>query len=258
MTLTKIFIFSFLFLLSSSLYAEEGFPGRDKYPDVPYVSLNDLHAGYLNNEYVIIDARSIFEYKVIKIKGAINAPLSQNDFFAKVNKLAKTTGKPLVFYCNGRRCMKSYKAAIASKLANVFVFDAGIFEWTVAHPNDAVLLGKSPVDPNDLIAKSKLKEHFLPIKEFESHIKGSVLIDVRDLKQRRGSGLFLLADKSVPLDNKRKLTRYLNKALNENKTLLAYDNTGKQVRWLQYHLEDMGITDYYFMKGGAKLYAFGE
>jgi len=154
--------------------------------------------------------------------------------------------------------MKSFKAAKKSKLMNILVFDAGVFEWSVAHPDYSVLLGKSPMDPNDIISKNKLKEHIVPLKEFESKIKGSVLIDVRAQNERRGNGLFLLADKSVPLDNKKKLERYLNKALTTDKTLLAYDNSGKEVRWLQYYLEEKGIKDYYFMQGGAKYYTYDQ
>lgn len=256
MTLKKIIVLLLLFSLSCSIYANEGFPGREKYPDVPYISLDDLYTGYMNNEYTIVDVRSKFEYSIIKINKAVNVPLSQDDFLQNITALANKTGKPLIFYCNGRRCIKSYKAAVASKLSNVFVFDAGVFEWTIKYPEEAYLLNKTPVDPKHLISKSDLKKHFVPLKEFESLIKDSVLIDVRDLGQRRGSGLFLLADKSVPLDNTKKLERYLNKALNSNKKLLAYDQTGKQVRWLQYYLEEKGIKEYYFMKGGAKYYTY--
>ncbi|MCU7940028.1 MAG: hypothetical protein KZQ64_14365 [gamma proteobacterium symbiont of Bathyaustriella thionipta] len=114
------------------------------------------------------------------------------------------------------------------------------------------------VNPDAFISDSKFKEHFVPLSKFETLIKGSVLIDVRHLKERRGNGLFLLADKSVPLDNSKKLDRYLNKALKENKTLLAYDDSGKEVRWLQYYLEQKGIKEYYFMEGGAKYYSYHE
>ena len=257
MTLAKVFIL--LCLLSfSSAYANEGFPGREKYPDVPYISLDDLYSGYMNDKYTIIDARSKFEYNIIKINKAINVPLSQDDFLETITAIANKTRKPIVFYCNGRRCMKSYKAAIASKLSNVFVFDAGVFEWTVKHPEEASLLNKTPVDPNKLISKSDFKKHFVPLQEFETLIKDSILLDVRDSRQRQGTGLFLLADRSAPLDKTKKLNRYLNKAVTENKRLLAYDQTGKQVRWLQYYLEEKGIKEYYFMEGGAKYYTYGQ
>ena len=257
MTFSKTLISCLIFLFFTlPIYSDDNFPGREKYPDTPFITQSDLHNGYKKGEYTIVDARSKFEFNVIKIKGAVNLPLSSETFEAEAKALAEKTNKPLVFYCNGRRCMKSYKAAIKSKLPNVLVFDAGVFEWSVAHPDASVLLGKSPMNPDDLISTSKLKEHIVPLSQFETLIPEAVLLDVRSLDMRRGSGLFLLADRSVPLDNSKKLERYLTKALNEDKTLLAYDNAGKSVRWLQYHLEKKGIKKYYFMEGGAKYYTY--
>ena len=50
--------------------AEEGFPGRKKYPDVPYIELGDLYAKLLRNEVVIVDARSNYEFETLQVKGA--------------------------------------------------------------------------------------------------------------------------------------------------------------------------------------------
>jgi len=36
--------------------------------------------------------------------------------------------------------------------------------------------------------------------------------------------------------------------------LMIYDAAGKQVRWLQYYLEDKGLKSYYFMAGGINAY----
>lgn len=36
-----------------------------------------------------------------------------------------------------------------------------------------------------------------------------------------------------------------------NQTLLIFDQVGKQVRWLMYHLEVAGMKDYYFLDKGA-------
>jgi rhodanese-related sulfurtransferase len=238
------------------VFSDEEFPGRKKYPDIPYISQSDFYQGYKQNKYTIVDARSQFEFNVIQIKKAINIPLSSDIFIKKIRRLALHTKKTIVFYCNGRRCMKSYKAAVKSKLSNILVFDAGVFEWSQEYPNDTIFLGKSPLNLNDLISKHQLNQHILPLREFEKLIPNSILLDIRSLDMRRGSGLFLLADKSVPLDNTKKLEKYLTKALKEKKTLLAYDNAGKTIRWLQYYLEKKGIIDYYFMKGGAKYYTY--
>jgi hypothetical protein len=36
--------------------------------------------------------------------------------------------------------------------------------------------------------------------------------------------------------------------------LFIYDEVGKQVRWLQYTIEELGLKNYYFMDKGAKAY----
>ncbi len=37
----------------------------------------------------------------------------------------------------------------------------------------------------------------------------------------------------------------------QHQKLLIFDQVGKQVRWLMYHLEVAGMTDYYFLDKGA-------
>ncbi|MGD8885229.1 MAG: rhodanese-like domain-containing protein, partial [Gammaproteobacteria bacterium] len=66
--------------------------------------------------------------------------------------------------------------------------------------------------------------------------------------------IFVGREHRVSIDNTRRLDRYIEKAKRENKALLIYDAAGKQVRWLQYYLEDKGLTSYYFMKGGIRAY----
>ncbi|MCU7967165.1 MAG: rhodanese-like domain-containing protein [gamma proteobacterium symbiont of Bathyaustriella thionipta] len=129
--------------LSFFAYADEGFPGREKFPHIPFITLDDFYQGYKANKFAVVDARSVFEYDVIHIKNATNFSVNDDDFFEKINAFAKKTTKTIVFYCNGRRCMKSYNAADKSKLSNIFVYDAGVFDWSVAHPDEAVLFGES-------------------------------------------------------------------------------------------------------------------
>ena len=54
------------------------------------------------------------------------------------------------------------------------------------------------------------------------------------------------------MSQKSKLADFLGKIKERGKTLLVYDEAGKQVAWLQYTLEAKSIPKYYFMKGGAK------
>ena len=242
-----------LFTQSYTLLADETFPHRSLYPRVATIELVDLYNK--RNDVVIIDVRSSYEYNTLHIKGAQHLALNDREFVTTLQLLRKQDGRPLIFYCNGHTCKKSYKAtqkAMRGNIDNVFAYDAGIFEWTKAHPDEAVLLGKTPVDPARLLSKEKLNAHMLEPNAFGKRVgNGNITLDIRDTQQKDSLTLFPTRQRSVPLDNS-KLKSYVDKAKSTGKTLLVYDAVGKQVRWLQYYLESEGLTDYYFMKGGAK------
>lgn len=256
-TITKILLtlLPLLLLQTTPLKANEEFPVRALYPKVPTIELEELYAK--RNDVLIFDVRSGYEFDTLHIKNARHLALDDQDFTASLQQLRKEDARPLVFYCNGHTCKKSYKAtqkAMQSHIDNVFTFDAGIFAWTKAHPDEAVLLGKSPVDPARLISKESLEKHMLAPEAFGERVgKDSIVLDIRDTIQKNAINLFPMHQRSLPLDNT-KLKAYVDKAKKENKTLLIYDAVGKQVRWLQYYLEDEGVKSYYFMKGGAKAF----
>ena len=242
--------------------AEEGFPGRqlEKYSMVPVVELDDLYRR--RDEFVVVDVRSRFEFDTLRIKGAVNIPVTAEDFEDLVRKLREQGGKPFAFYCNGHTCMKSYKAtkrAMAAGVNEVYAFDAGIFDWTRAYPDEAELLGKSPVAPARLISAQAFKAHLLDPNTFSDRATATpatkrLIIDIRDSFQRAGIGFFPAIERWASLEKMDKLRKYLNKAKAQNRTLFIYDNVGKQVRWLQYELEARGLKDYWFMEQGAKGY----
>ena len=241
----------------TAINEDNDFPGRKKYAHVPYITIEELYNEY--EDIVIVDARSAYEFETLRILSAVNIPLSLNnsDFTLKLRELReKNPAKKIVFYCNGQTCMKSYKAVhrakVIAKLDNVFAFDAGIFDWANAHPDKAVLLDKTPVDLANLISKEKYKKHVLPAVDFiNNSAENTIILDVRSRHQREGLSLFSGYEMTVPMSNKRKLNKYIQLAKNENKRLYIYDAVGKQVRWLQYYLEQQNAGEYYFMEGGA-------
>ena len=87
------------------------FPGRDLYPEVPYIELQDFYAKLSRKEVVVVDVRSSYEYQTLRIKDAINIPLASKTFVSEMRKLSVADGRPIIVYCNGKTCMKSYKAA---------------------------------------------------------------------------------------------------------------------------------------------------
>ena len=247
------------FLLSPLAFAaDEGFPGRAKYPEIKVYSKEQLKQNL--DKVVVIDARSSLEYETLRIKGARNIPVAKKDLFVEqVLALRNETDLPIVFYCNGRSCMKSYIAsrkAEAAGVKQVFAYDAGMFEWAQAYPDHAVLLGKSPINPADIISKSAFKKRLLKPDDFSSRAydmgQASLILDVRDKFQRGATGFFVNKERWASLDDQAKLKQYLKKAAAEKKTLFIYDEVGKQVRWLQYTLVQENVHDYYFMQNGAK------
>ena len=258
----KKLVLGFSLLLSlfctTSIFANSEFPGRAEYPEVSLYQKADLLRD-LNN-VVVVDARSSLEFETLRIKGSINIPVASKTFTEQVKKLRAKTHKPIVFYCNGRTCYKSYKAAktaLKAGVKKVFAYDAGVFEWAKTYPKYAVLLGESPMDPSKIISKSDFKKRFLSPKKFTETARSAprskvLVLDVRDKYQRAGIGYFMGLEKWASLDDEKRLNEYLTKALKENRTLFIYDETGKQVRWLQYTLERAKIKNYYFMTKGAK------
>ena len=251
------------FLFSSVVYAvDEGFPGRSEYPDVLVYEKSQLFDDF--SDVVLVDTRSNYEYETLRIKGAVNIPVSSKDFGVRLKQLRASTKKPIVFYCNGRTCFKSYRAGREANNLNIeetYAYDAGIFECAKTYPEHAVLLGKSPVNPQDIIPSKKYMSHLLNPDEFSEkayQMRGSsMVIDIRDRYQRAGTGLFPAKERWISLDNQKRLQEFIRLAKTQNKTLFIYDEVGKQVRWLQYALEKANVKNYYFMKKGARYYYDG-
>jgi len=257
----RILTFALLGLLvvAAASANDEGFPGRAEFPAVSVIELSEL----LNrlDEVVIVDARSSLEFDTLRITGALNIPVAAKSFEEEIQALRNTTDRPIVFYCNGRTCMKSYLAArkaAAVGVTETYAYDAGMFEWAQAYPEHAELLGKSPVKPEHIISRAKFQQHLLDPEQFgnEANTLGSqsLIIDVRDKYQRGAAGLFPGVERWASLDDRQKLEQYIEKVKKEGKTLFVYDEVGKQVRWLQYALEQAKLDNYYFMHKGAEAY----
>jgi len=249
---------TFVMFMFSSVFGAE-FPLREKYPNVKPITLEELSANY--DSTMIIDVRSQEEFDVIHVKKAQNIPVTKGTFLADLEKSrAKDGSAKIAFYCNGHTCAKSYKAAeIAGDAGfkNIYCFDAGIFEWTVAHPEKSVLLGKSPVDSAKLISKDALKAKMIGWAAFAAQAASAdaLVIDLRDPFQRakdatldQNKNVELKGIRNIPMD---RLTKLLAKGEFKDKQLLIFDAVGKQVEWLQYYLEDAGYTNYAFLDKGV-------
>jgi rhodanese-related sulfurtransferase len=232
--------------------ANDEFPYRVRFPDVTIMTTEELSKRF--NEVLVIDVRSKYEYDTLHVKDALIVPLTTG-FGDKILALRAKQNKPFVFYCNGKTCQKSYEAALLAAKArvdNVYAYDAGIFDWAKAQPDKTVLLGRSPIKPEDMIDKKSFHARLLEPKEFSARVSDkSVVLDVRDRVQR-DTALFPFKEQRAQLDELKKIDTVIEDAKANKKTLLVYDQTGKQVEWFQYYLENKGVKDYYFMKGGAQ------
>jgi rhodanese-related sulfurtransferase len=232
------------------------FPYRKDYPTVPTIDSKALLEQYEADKVIIVDVRSSIEYDVIHPEGAVHIPLSSSSFIAKVQELKSfNPAKNLAFYCNGITCLKSYKAtqkALAAGIDNCYAYDSGIPIWASTYPKKTLLLGKELVDPDkQLISKAAFKKKCLPIKKFKSTTKSkkSLAVDVRDHIQRSEKIKGLKRVVKIPLD--KFIPNFVEKKVNRDKTLLIFDQVGKQVRWLEYYLVANGYKNYYFLAGGA-------
>ncbi|MDH5425672.1 MAG: rhodanese-like domain-containing protein [Gammaproteobacteria bacterium] len=238
--------------------ANSEFPNRKIFPELDYITVYDLKKIYSN--VIIVDVRSPYEYQTIHIKNALNISRGKPNFVENMRALRQqNVNKQIVLYCNGRTCEQSYLAGLKCKehhIENILVYDGGVFEFAKNNPDLAVLVGK-PMDSADkLISKEKFQDHVISATRFSEmlHADNTVTIDIRDRLQRQGVSLFIGKEMALPINDHLTLENMLKRAAGENKTLLIYDDAGKQVRWLQYYLEDNNISAYYFMEGGANNY----
>lgn len=97
----------------------------------------------------LVDVRSMPDYLTVRIPGALHARYQEyserSEVFNEksdhpqefVGRLADIlpAGSPVIFYCNGLYCWKSYKAsrlAVASGYHPVYWFRGGLSEWVEA------------------------------------------------------------------------------------------------------------------------------
>ncbi len=285
--------FLFFVLIGTSAVSAMEFPGRKKYPGVPFISLEDLHKGFAQQRVVIVDVRSKMEFDTIHIKNAKHIPLNSKDFISKIKALrAANPAKKIAFYCNGVTCYKSYEGTELSKeggVRDVYVFDLGIPGWAEAYPSLTLLIDK-PMNKSKLkwIPKSQFKELCLSWEAFKAAAektkkegKKLYIVDFRDSVQK--GDISEAEMKSLPPDKKSELDKFHSKnkeVLDELKkhaevlsipldkfisevvdnekmkdgVILGFDQVGKQVRWLMYYLEESFYTQYYFLdKGISKI-----
>ena len=122
-----------LLLFSPSLSAEEKPYAPENIEGTIIVSAEEAIDLILENpDLIVIDARKKTEFVKGHIEGAINmlnTKMKRDD----LEKVAPDKSKPILFYCNGTRCMRSTDAIRKAKkwdYTNLIWFRGGWKEWT--------------------------------------------------------------------------------------------------------------------------------
>jgi len=85
-----------------------------------------------NDDALIIDTRSVSEYKNGHIKGAKNTPL--NEFAKNLDGYAKFKDKPVLVYCNsGNTATRALKMLKKAGFENINNLEGGIAAWKEAN-----------------------------------------------------------------------------------------------------------------------------
>ncbi|MCP4321820.1 MAG: hypothetical protein GY787_08230, partial [Alteromonadales bacterium] len=204
---------------------------------------------------LVVDVRSELEFNTAHIINAWNVPFSNRGFLVSIKKLTQQfPDKQLVVYCNGHSCEKSYQAGrvLVRNQYNSTVFDAGMKDWLLRFPEYSMLLGKMAVDSHNIISEQEFESHLVNYDDFIKLSNSAYVFDIRDIYQR-GSDKLLFNQRSVTMD---KMLLILEEKKFQDNTLLIFDATGWQSRWLQYHLKKHHYYDYYFLRGGYRSIEF--
>ena len=265
----RILLCAALLLLPLLAFAAPGpnkkFPLRWEYPSVHTLSTAQLYRMF--PEVTIVDARTQLEWEILHIKGAIvdsvDSGLFGHRFRETLKALRRETKKPIVFYCNGHLCPKSYIAAERAQedgFRDVYAYDSGIHDWTKAHPDLAVMFGKSPVTRAMWIPRAQFRKHELSPAVFAGIVHkrhcDCLVLDIRDLAQR-DTLIFPGKAHEARMDNTAKIDWLIDRARREHKALFVFDAVGEQSRWFQYYLRSKGVHNYEFMRGGERGYING-
>ena len=126
-------IVCFLALFSAELLAETKPVAPENISGAITVSAEEVvEQILLNPALVVVDSRKKTEYAKGHIEGAVNI-LNTDMNPPALEMIAPDKTKPILFYCNGTRCLRS-SAAVAMALdwgyKNIFWFRGGWNEWT--------------------------------------------------------------------------------------------------------------------------------
>lgn len=248
---------------------ENLYPNRKFYPQLTYISTEQMADAVRLNQYNVIDARPKLGYQTLHIKKAYNFSAKDKQFNKKIIDITHTNKKPIVFYCGGLACLKSYKASLkAIKLLrsqnitqDILTYDSGISAFAYANPELVLKHGQKVSIENPLLDMKKLKKHAKSAMAFTQLInndknKNYAILDVREAQQRMLRKLFIFKqEKKITVFEPEKLIAYFNKLKQSGQTLMVYGSVEKQIESLYPLIITAGIMRWFYLEGGEVAYS---
>lgn len=269
LSFTLLYPFTGFCTTSNNDSIDKQFPNRKFYPGLNYISTEQLVKDVADNKYLVIDARPALGYNTLHIKGAENIHSGDKQFIEKFIERINKNNKPVVFYCGGLTCLKSYKASqmALEELSRrkikreVYTYDSGISAFAYASPEHVLKNGKAISDDNPILDIKKLKQHARSPEHFIEIINNDssnehLILDVREKSQRILRKLFMFKrEKKITVLEPEKLIAFLNKTRDSGKTLMVYGAVEKQIESVFQLIQMTGLKKWYYLEGGEYAYS---
>ena len=245
------------------------YPNRKFYPQLKYISTEQMINAVAAKKYNIVDARPALGYEILHIKEAENFSAGDKYFNEKLMALINKNDKPIVFYCGGLACLKSYKASDKAirelykrKISRaVYTYDSGISSFANASPEWVLKNGKEVSPENPLLDLAKLKKHAKNVEDFTHLIrtdedKHYVILDIRETSQQMLRKIFTFRkEKRLTVLKPEKLISFLNEVKQSDQTLMVYGSVEKQIESLYYLIKTSGLKKWFYLEGGELAYS---
>jgi len=270
------FIAIFLLLGLTGVYAENSdksfeklYPNRKFYPQLNYLSTKQMIDAVRAGKYNVVDSRPTLAYTILHIKEAENFSAGDQKFNEKLMLLVNKNNKPIVFYCGGLACLKSYKASVKaiSELQKrkierkVYTYDSGISAFAYKSPDRVLKNGLEVSAENPLIDMKKIKKHAKSVEDFTNLVNADkenqyIILDIREKNQKMLSKIFMFKrEKKLTLNAPEKIITFLNKVKGSGKTLMVYGSVEKQIESLYHLINISGVKKWYYLEGGEVAYS---
>ena len=206
--------------------------------DIPIIETKALkHELDSGAPMVLVNALSPIEFKNLTIKGSVNIPSSK---VAGNPMLPEDKSMPLVFFCKGPICVKSFKAArkaMALGYTNVKIYQAGLPDW---------IRKRFPVTSTVKYPKVDIPKMY-PQEVYEKLCE-VVILDIRGEESKQIGEIKHGFVVDIPLDDLEEKYTILSK----NETIVIVDLAGKQVDICGRFLVHKGYTNLAGLEGGAQ------